>query len=57
MVAGRSFGLFRLGDDRGTGFLDEVATTPEASPDSVLADAGYRKEGELQVLESREIDA
>lgn len=39
------------------GLLDEVGTTLEASPESLLADAGYRKEADLQVLESRKIDA
>src|SRR6056297_2692395 len=34
------------------GLLDEVATTLEASPDSVLVDVGYRKEDDPQVLKS-----
>jgi len=39
------------------GLLDEVATALGAAPERVLADAGYRKEDDLQALESREIDA
>lgn len=39
------------------GLLDQVATTLEALPESLLADAGYRKEDDLKAFESRKIDA
>jgi len=39
------------------GLIDQVQETLQAQPDSVLADAGYRKEDDFASLEQRGIDA
>lgn len=47
------------GGDQGVmlGLVDEVETILKAQPDSVLADAGYRKEADFVELERRGIEA
>lgn len=52
-------GLTANASDNGElpGLLERIGTTLQGEPECLLADAGYRNEAHLQVLESRGIDA